>query len=251
MNKLSTQNQYHSGVSQAISSSKYSNLQSSANTPKFKIKIAETHLEKKKAYQLAYQSYLQKNYTAEDNGGILEEIYDTWQNTAICIAVDQHDHVIGTASVLYNHDNKLPCSELFDIDKIYDKKSTAELTRLAIDDQCKIGLQLLQEMYVFLYFYSKRNFNTNCFLIEVNPRHVMFYEKKLGFDKIKDGVPCPRVRGAIAVLLGTNFELFDSINKGKPIKNKKLKYIYNYYRNMNFSIATNEFSKTEKSLLSI
>lgn len=251
MKNLTRKEGYQSGVSQAIISSTYTNNNIVKNTQKFIIKIAQTPEEKKMAYQLAYQSYLKKNYTTEDDQGVLEETYDTWDNTTVCIAVDQNDHVIGTASVLFNHDNDIPCSELFDIDQIVNEKSTAELTRLAINDQCKFGLQVLQEMYVFLYFYSKRNFNVDSFLIEVNPRHVMFYEKKLGFAKIRDGVPCPRVRGAIAVLLESEFEVFKAINQGKPVKNKKLKYIYNYYRNMSFTLAASNKSEQENLSLSI
>ncbi|PCJ58829.1 MAG: hypothetical protein COA79_12220 [Planctomycetota bacterium] len=249
MNNIGKKASYESGVSQAIKSTNYAES-SISSINKFTVKVAETTDEKRNAFHLAYQSYLKKGYTTESENGLLDEEYDKWMDTTIFITIDQKNKVIGTASVLYNHSNNLPCFELFDIANITQDLSTAEITRFAIDDKCKHGLQILQEMYVYLYFFSKRNFNIECFLIEVNPRHVMFYEKKLGFKIIRNGVPCPRVHGAIAVLLQTNFELFDSINKGISIKNKKLKYIYNYYRNFEFTNTTKVRSNKEQFVLS-
>lgn len=196
-----------SGVSQAIDSVKFA-VKKVPTIEKFRIKLAETNVEKKAAYKLAYDAYQKKGYVDENSKDLLVEEYDEWKGNAICIAVDHIGEVVGTATVLCGNKNKLPCSELFNINEYSSYYQTAELVRLAISEQCTYGLKVLQEMYVFLYLHSKGNFNTSYFLIEVNPRHVKFYEARLGFTKLHEGLPCPRVKGAPAVLLGSDFSIF-------------------------------------------
>lgn len=216
---------HKSGVSQAIDPLNYAKTSVVSNI-RFKVKLAESVEEKEAAYQLAFQAYQKKGYVENDSQELLIEEYDHWKNTAICIAVDLSGQVVGTATVLCGYENTLPCSNLFNVDEYNSFYQTAELVRLAISEDCSYGLKIIQEMYVFLYLHSQNHFNTSYFLIEVNPRHVKFYEAKLGFTKLHDGVPCPRVMGAPAVLLGSDFSIFDS----EKISRKLLSILSFYQR---------------------
>ncbi|MDE2301007.1 MAG: acetyltransferase [Sphingomonadales bacterium] len=57
-----------------------------------------------------------------------------------------------------------------------------ELKKLAIDSSCK-SLNILSSMFHFAFLYGTANKFGNRLLAEVNPRHVIFYEKMLGFKK--------------------------------------------------------------------
>ncbi len=57
-----------------------------------------------------------------------------------------------------------------------------ELKKLAIDSNRK-SLNILSSMFHFAFLYGTANKFGNRLLAEVNPRHVIFYEKMLGFKK--------------------------------------------------------------------
>lgn len=74
-----------------------------------------------------------------------------------------------------------------------------EFTKLAVDrnEQSK---EVLAMMFHIAYMYAHRMHGCSDLLIEVNPRHVRFYQRMLGFTACGEERLCPRV-GAPAVLL--------------------------------------------------
>lgn len=74
-----------------------------------------------------------------------------------------------------------------------------ELTKLAVDrnDQSR---DVLAMMFHVAYMYARRLRDCTHIVIEVNPRHVKFYQRMLGFNILGPERTCPRV-GAPAVLL--------------------------------------------------
>lgn len=74
-----------------------------------------------------------------------------------------------------------------------------EFTRFAID-RTENSLDLLAMMFHVAFLFARRRFGASHLLAEVNPRHVRFYRRMLGFELHGPERMCPRV-GAPAVLL--------------------------------------------------
>ena len=74
-----------------------------------------------------------------------------------------------------------------------------EFTKLAVDRN-EQSREVLAMMFHIAYMYARRIHLCTDLVIEVNPRHVRFYERMLGFRQLGPERICPRV-GAPAVLL--------------------------------------------------
>lgn len=74
-----------------------------------------------------------------------------------------------------------------------------EFTRLAVDRN-EHSRELLAMMFHVAYMYARRLHQRTDLLIEVNPRHVRFYMRMLGFRRLGPERMCPRVN-APAVLM--------------------------------------------------
>ena len=97
-----------------------------------------------------------------------------------------------------------------------------EFTTLAMDHGVR-SRRVLASLFNVAYIYAHRVMGCDTLLIEVNPRHVLYYERMLGFKVMAPQRHSPRV-GAPAVLLGINFsyireqgELFSGLS-GLPGK---------------------------------
>ena len=76
-----------------------------------------------------------------------------------------------------------------------------EVTRLAIAPEHTHSKLLLVRLFNFIYIFARKVKGYDDFVIEVNPRHVAYYRRLLGFEVAGSERPCPRVQGAPAVLL--------------------------------------------------
>lgn len=74
-----------------------------------------------------------------------------------------------------------------------------EFTRLAVD-RTTHSRELLAMMFHVAYMYARRLHGSTDLLVEVNPRHVRFYMRMLGFRPLGPERMCPRVN-APAVLM--------------------------------------------------
>lgn len=77
-------------------------------------------------------------------------------------------------------------------------RKVGELGRLAIDPEYG-SKEVLASLFHLVYIFCRLRRLTDVF-IEVNPRHVSFYQRMLGFEKVGEEKICERV-GAPAVLL--------------------------------------------------
>lgn len=81
-----------------------------------------------------------------------------------------------------------------------------EFTRLALDaEEC--GREALACLFHLGFIFAYRIHGATDLLIEVNPRHALFYRRKLGFTRIGEEKVCPRVN-APAVLLHKPLAVF-------------------------------------------
>jgi N-acyl amino acid synthase FeeM len=85
--------------------------------------------------------------------------------------------------------------------------SVCELTGLAVASRCG-SKEVLASMFHLAYIFGRRRHGVTDLVIEVNPRHVTYYQRILGFRQAGPERTCERV-GAPAVLLHLDLDYVD------------------------------------------
>jgi hypothetical protein len=109
--------------------------------------------------------------------------------------------VVGTMSLCLDGQMTLPADENFgaELEGLRRQgRRLCEPSRLAIDKG--VTKRVFASLIHISYIYAHNIHGYTDYVIEVNPRHVMFYKRMLGFSEFGDERQCTRV-GAPAVLL--------------------------------------------------
>jgi hypothetical protein len=180
----------------------------------FTFSIANKPHELKSCFSLAYEEYLKKGYvTSENSNHMIISDYDMDKRTMIVMVKNETKDVVGTLTIVLDGVQGLPCDELFSSELTRMREngsSAAEVVRLAIADEYKNSKEILAGMFNLVCIYTKNVASCTDLLIEVNPRHVMYYQRLLLFKIISEQKECKRVEGAPALLLCLNrTDLFD------------------------------------------
>jgi hypothetical protein len=119
----------------------------------------------------------------------------------ITLYAETGDAVVGTMSLCLDSDSRLPADENFS-DKLDLLRAAGrrlcEPSKLAIDRG--VSKRVFASLIHISYIYAHNIHGYTDYVIEVNPRHVMFYKRMLGFSDFGEERLCDRV-GAPAVLL--------------------------------------------------
>lgn len=172
----------------------------------FEVQIASSLSNKEKAFRLAYDTYEAKGFlVAPRRDKMLVSESDLLPDTTIFTITEKDSkEVIATLTLNFQAHAEVPSYEIFpdEISSLQaQKKSFAEITRLAIKEGHRYSNLLLVRLFNAAHLYSLKVKKIENILISVNPSHVGFYQKLLGFEIIGDEKPCGRVNGAPARLL--------------------------------------------------
>ena len=163
----------------------------------FKIRLAGSHDSRRAASVLVQQRYAARGYRT----ATVERCPDIWT-----FAAYDEGRLAGTVSLRLDSATGLAADELYrtELDAIRsDGRRVCEFTRLAVDTT-RLSQPVLAGLFHTVYLFARRVRNFDFVVIEVNPRHVGFYRRSLGFDAIGTERHNPRV-GAPAVLMGISF----------------------------------------------
>jgi N-acyl amino acid synthase FeeM len=106
--------------------------------------------------------------------------------------------------------------------------SVCELTGLAVAPRCG-SKEVLASMFHLAYIFGRRRHGVTDLVIEVNPRHVTYYERVLGFRQVGSERTCERV-GAPAVLLHLDLDYVDEqINAHAGHRGNGQRSLYPYF----------------------
>lgn len=193
--------------------------------PEIEIKIARSPALKEEAYRLIYQTYLEKGYTEKNATEMWYSTYDLLEDSTIIVAIDDHK-IVGALTLIFDNEYGLPASELYEneIDQIRTNKALAEITSLGIKKDARFSSTILVKLFNQAYLYSKGIKNSSHFVITVNPRHAMFYTKKLLFDKIGSVKYYKKVGGAPAELLTLDLDLVEKTILDKNVSKSRTLY---------------------------
>jgi hypothetical protein len=180
---------------------------------RFKIKAADVESRRGLVSTLLKSRYLWRGY--QTNG--LGQDQPTQRFT---LAAIENNQTIGTITVAFDGPGKLAADDTFpgEVGALrQDGRRLAEFTKLAIDPT--VGTKrVLAALFHVAYIVACRIRGFETLLIEVNPRHVRYYERMLGYQ-VLGGVRINRSVNAPAVLLTVQFSyIMEQIGKfgGNP-----------------------------------
>lgn len=165
----------------------------------FKIRAADSSGRRSSASILINKMYATRGYLTKP----LPE--EPQQNRITLMAVD-NDATIGTISIGFDGEQGLLVDELFsaEIEPLRQAgRKLCEFTKLAVDNVAR-SKRVLASLFHVAFIYAHRIRGFDSLLIEVNPRHVRYYEKLLGSTVMGSERMNPRVN-APAVLLHLDF----------------------------------------------
>lgn len=167
---------------------------------KFRIKLAGSDDSRVDASVLIEKMYSWRGYSANDHA-------DSVPNR-ITLNADFRGNVYGTITVHVDSSIGLICEKAFpDVVQSLraQGRTLCEFGKLAVDQTVR-SKRLLATLFHMVYVYSHRLHGCTDALIEVNPRHVSFYERYLEFHAVGSERHCERV-GAPAVLMRLDFDI--------------------------------------------
>lgn len=180
---------------------------------RFKIKAADVESRRGLVSSLLKSRYLWRGY--QTSGLAADQPAQRFTLAAI-----EQEQTIGTITVAFDGPQKLSADDAFpaEVQALRQAgKRLAEFTKLAIDPT--VGTKrVLAALFHVAYIVAHRMRGYDTLLIEVNPRHVRYYERMIGLH-VLGGVRINRTVNAPAVLLTVDFAyIMEQIGKfgGNP-----------------------------------
>ena len=159
----------------------------------FNIRMANSQGRREAATMLLKKMYSWRGYSVETPPAV--------QPNQITLTADTAGKTVGTMALCFDSEDGLPADETFkaELDSLRaQSRRLCEPSRLAIDKDTP--KRVFAALMHISYIYSHRMHLFTDYVIEVNPRHAVFYKRMLGFQDFGPERICARV-DAPAVLL--------------------------------------------------
>ena len=160
----------------------------------FKIRYAGTDGHLRSASFLVQRRYSWRGYNISSPSAI--------QANRITLSAYDRDDVVATISIGLDSRSGLFVDALF-TDELKSlrgpSRRVCEFTRLAIDEALQ-SKPVIAALFHTAYIYARRIRGCTDLVVEVNPRHVKFYERMLGFHPFGSVREDPRVQAPAALL---------------------------------------------------
>jgi hypothetical protein len=191
----------------------------------FKVRLAETHRQHDDVSLLISKMYTWRGY--EISATAMDHPH------RVTLVASTNDATLATITIGFDSAIGLLADELYraEVDVLRRQgKRLFEFVKLAVDDTVR-SKHLLASIFHLSYIYACKIQEHTDLFIEVNPRHVNFYQKMLGFKKLGEEKMNQRVK-APAILLTLDREYADRNIQtfgGKPHLGMEEKSLYPYF----------------------
>lgn len=151
----------------------------------------------------------------------------------VTLASYKGDEMMGTLSLGFDTGYGLLVDELYkpEVDQLRQAgRRVCEFTKLAIDNK-RTSKRMLAGLFHIAFLYAERIWGYTDIVIEVNPSHVSFYQRMLGFQVLGSERMCPRVNAPAVLLRGDTQWGRDMVKKfgGRPELAKEERTLFPYF----------------------
>ncbi len=170
----------------------------------YTVDIAATIEERKQAWALVYEKYREKGYAQSHPSRLWYSLHDALPETTTFL-VRKHGCNVATLTLVPDSPLTIPADRLYG-DELQALRSRGrricEITSLVSDESNRRRcVEVLRHMFKVAYLAARRLDGATDFVITVNPRHTLYYEKKMLFERVGDVRTYDKVGGAPAALL--------------------------------------------------
>ncbi|MFZ6873576.1 N-acyl amino acid synthase FeeM domain-containing protein [Undibacterium sp. Di27W] len=190
----------------------------------FKVKLVNTTNDQESISMLVNQRFSSRGYTNH-------ELRKTMNVLSLQATIE--NCIVGTLSVQFDSQDGLPLDSLyqFELDSLRRKGAKlCQFTKLAVEKDVKSKSVLASLFHIAeIWAFRVRHYNYIC--IEVNPRHVAFYQRMLNFTILSDVRDNQEIQ-APSVLLGIDLNYVATLVQqfgGKPELAEKERSFYPYF----------------------
>ncbi len=189
----------------------------------FKIRLANMHGIRHEACMLVQERYIQRGYGPQDLAD---------DPRRLTIVAYEGQEAVGTLSIRFDSSAGLLCDDLYqaeiDVLRAEDRK-LCEFVKFAAMSQ-NAPIKTLAALFHVAFIYAHRIHAFDDVLIEVNPRHVKFYQRALGFRQLGAERTNRRVNAPAVLMRGEFLHIGEQIGKfgGNIEARKEEKSIYPY-----------------------
>lgn len=194
----------------------------------FKIRLAHDATRTSAARILVERRYEQKGYYSV---GDLSRQLNCPEN--VTLASYKGEEMMGTLSLGFDTGYGLLVDELYkpEVDGLRQAgRRVCEFTKLAIDNK-RTSKRMLAGLFHIAFLYAERIWGYTDIVIEVNPSHVSFYQRMLGFHILGGERMCPRVNAPAVLLRGDTAWGREMVRKfgGRPELAKEERTLFPYF----------------------
>jgi hypothetical protein len=187
-------------------------------------RVASTPELRRRAFRLGWEGYRKRGYV-DDKKELLYSHFDARPDTLIMLISDAQERDVGTGTLVFDSpQDGLPVDEIFrdTTERLRAQgRRLADLIRLVVDDTLRGCPEILTHLFNFGYIYAKHVMHSDDFVVAVNPRHVNYYRRVLGFTLLAEERTYPTYQRMPAVLLRLPLaEVAEQIRKlgGQPLR---------------------------------
>lgn len=162
----------------------------------YDIRLARTHSQQGAVSRLVRRMYAWRGYSMQPS------VYPPNDPNRVTLAVWDDEKAVATLTIGLDSSDGLLADGLYaqELSGLrHPGRRVCEVTRLAVHPDFSSG-QMLNALFRAALMYGRENWRASDAVIEVNPRHVRFYERRFGFRQVGKLRQCERVN-APAVLL--------------------------------------------------
>lgn len=170
----------------------------------YSVRVADTLDLRRRAWRLTYECYHKKGYAGERDGGLWFGPHDVREET-LTLLCERRGRAVAALTLVFDSPWRLPADELYaaELDALRARgRRVCELVSLVSVEEGLRGAEVVMYLFKFAYLAARKLENATDFVVTVNPRHAPYYVNALLFGQAGGEVPCPKVGGAPAVLLG-------------------------------------------------
>jgi len=169
----------------------------------YDIRLARTHFQQGEVNRLVRRMYAWRGYSMQTS------TYPPNDPDRTALAVWENDEVVATLTVGRDSACGLLADGLYAQELAGLRRGgrvVCEVTRLAVHPEFS-SAHMLNALFHSALVFGKEHFSASDAVIEVNPRHVRFYERRFGFRQIGKLRQCQRVNAPAVLLHQTLDEL--------------------------------------------
>ena len=162
----------------------------------YDIRLARTHFQQGAVSRLVRRMYAWRGYSMQPS------VYPPNDPNRVTLAIWNEEEVVATLTIGLDSSDGLLADGLYAQEMSglrHPGRRVCEVTRLAVHPEFSSG-HMLNALFRTALVFGKEHFQASDAVIEVNPRHVRFYERRFGFRQVGKLRQCERVN-APAVLL--------------------------------------------------